>query len=363
MSDEANARAEVRDAGASGRGVFAVCDLSPGDIVLVERPFLTEDEVDPADSDPDVSLHARLARRALVLGDSVAEGLSALHPFSVDQYLEKVREEYAADGSLAYLTRPSAEAGEPFSEEEALLVMLKVRFNAFGSGLYLLSSMINHSCRPNCVKLAQGVDLGDPWTEFVAVRPIKTGEEVTINYTGTELRSQAGRSREFERQHLISLAGPSPFAAEREALLGGDADELEREAIETALDNTATGVESLLALRERAAKVFGPKHLVMVRVARVLHDEYHRLGPAAALDLVSNATPLVADLEDILGPTHHDLATVLQDLHGALEHLMGSDPKGLYALPFPEYANFSKASKASYAFKKKSEAIQKFFKV
>ena len=53
---------------------------------------------------------------------------------------------------LALLIREEEAKKDRLDEEELLRLLCVVHFNCFSSGLYLHLAIINHSCRPNCVK-------------------------------------------------------------------------------------------------------------------------------------------------------------------------------------------------------------------
>ncbi len=188
---------EVRACGADvggGRGVFALQDLQPGQLLLVEQPMLTmPDALQPgvrqgscraaADSHarsrgarrsstqpctqkqhPCVApvraqetLHRALARAVVQHADPqpLLHAMAHLHPASLDSLpptvLQAVQAQHAADvDALVACASPAAAA---LGSDAVLRVLLVMRFNAHPSGLYRLSEMFNHACCPNAIKL------------------------------------------------------------------------------------------------------------------------------------------------------------------------------------------------------------------
>ena len=75
--------------------------------------------------------------------------------------------------------RPDGHPLNTISNADLIRAAAAMHLNSFNSGVFPTISLINHSCRPNCVKFepnAVGV------SEVRVVRPIAAGEECTICY-------------------------------------------------------------------------------------------------------------------------------------------------------------------------------------
>jgi hypothetical protein len=157
------------------------------------------------------------------------------HADSVDKLMDQQKEAPSAPQPLLV-------------EDEVLLLLLKVCFNAFQGGIYIKKGMFNHSCRPNCETFGAGERPGRNTaaanssastrrtSEIVANTDIPAGSELTISYLFPIEQTHASRKRKFAKQHFCEL-GASPFPQEMEALLfegeEGFDDEVRKEVMES----------------------------------------------------------------------------------------------------------------------------------
>ena len=155
------------------RGFVAKVDLEAGRLLVAEVPWVTWPE-------PDLSRPENLwAAAMVVLGNPPAlHASTALHPLSLD-----TAEEGEADAMLEqHGPRMAAlfEAqSECCSEQELVLLLLRLHHNGFASGLYTRLSIFNHSCEPNVIKFSTAsstVGASECWT----TRPVKAGEATTL---------------------------------------------------------------------------------------------------------------------------------------------------------------------------------------
>ncbi|KAI9136203.1 hypothetical protein BKA69DRAFT_1105683 [Paraphysoderma sedebokerense] len=114
-----------------------------------------------------------------------------------------------------------------------------------GYGLYLGASMINHSCNPNAVALFNGAKL-----HVKCIRPIKTGEEITINYVDT-LQPTALRRQELKSNFFFSCS----CELCQNHLNGETQSEEMREAIQSPYSHESPEVTSLLADNDKYIKL------------------------------------------------------------------------------------------------------------
>jgi hypothetical protein len=269
-----------------GRGVFARGFIRAGTVVLTEIPRVTLS--DEECSDAQLPMHVSYAR-AILSGACGAPGelleqMGTLHPVSIgdvpQNHYAALLEEYSPHFDMLFAS--AAEHGCKVSSRDQLFLLLcRLRFNCFSSGLYLNSSLVNHSCNPNCSKFSRThTAFSLPLTEFVATRDISEGEEITITYFGNVELSHRSRSMRFLAQHCAQLP-PSPFPHPLDHLPEG-VHESEVEALELQLDSLASTIHSsieagdhsvvaqLRSLHARAASLCGQGHFVSLRILRML---------------------------------------------------------------------------------------------
>eukprot|EP00854_Cymbomonas_tetramitiformis_P008363 gene8363-9941_t len=271
-----------------GRGVFAKQDIR------AEHPAITV----PDDRGEAESLHGAMTRQVIQSEHRVKllASMAVLHPTALKSLpqaqLTLAREQHAHElKSLA-----DKQTLEPrLNEEEVLLVYLKMQMNAFYSGLYLNMAMINHACRPNCIKFSpksistgverQGADCAAvAYSEARAVDDISAGEEITWSYLHPPEQSHLSRQRLFQEQHYCDL-GPSPFPEEMEAIPPNGSSEKEAVVwimdLERSLDDmdarlAAGALSSTEALEEaqqmkaRALERLSEGHIVLCRINHAL---------------------------------------------------------------------------------------------
>ncbi|KAK3250695.1 hypothetical protein CYMTET_39935 [Cymbomonas tetramitiformis] len=277
-----------------GRGVFAKQDIRAGTLLFTEHPAITV----PDDRGEAESLHGAMTRQVIQSEHRVKllASMAVLHPTALKSLpqaqLTLAREQHAHElKSLA-----DKQTLEPrLNEEEVLLVYLKMQMNAFYSGLYLNMAMINHACRPNCIKFSpksistgverQGADCAAvAYSEARAVDDISAGEEITWSYLHPPEQSHLSRQRLFQEQHYCDL-GPSPFPEEMEAIPPNGSSEKEAVVwimdLERSLDDmdarlAAGALSSTEALEEaqqmkaRALERLSEGHIVLCRINHAL---------------------------------------------------------------------------------------------
>ena len=178
-----------------GRGLIALGDIYPGTLLLTERllvplknPEISTTELSPLSKRPEV----QLLKHIFTLGGTKAlRNLSHFHPRSfVDidpSHVEQLRKRYKGDINLlltAGLIPTDMLQKHRVDENFLLLLMCKIHFNAFPSALYAHFAMVNHSCRPNCVKVAllhEASDISNH-SELRAMEYITAGTELSISY-------------------------------------------------------------------------------------------------------------------------------------------------------------------------------------
>ncbi|KAG5183735.1 hypothetical protein JKP88DRAFT_316135 [Tribonema minus] len=189
---------------------------------------------------------------------------------------------------------------------------VRVAARRFETGMYLHHAMLNHSCRPNCIKWA-GVDAQyggrrQQRSDLQAVRHIPAGSEVTVNYIEPPEQSLRSRSRLIAAQfdfkcacELCTITPQSPLApleevtgADREAAAAAEgAFAAELDALERGMlaardgDRPIAWGAVLCSVLRAGAPVehcLGARHLTVARG--------HRLVCLACADLLADAPAL-----------------------------------------------------------------------
>mmetsp|Transcript_40006 Transcript_40006/g.76717 ORF Transcript_40006/g.76717 Transcript_40006/m.76717 type:complete len:436 (-) Transcript_40006:438-1745(-) len=372
-----------------GRGVFAKVDVPPGTVVLAEEPLLT---VAPCEVLPHESWHMAVARCILESKrqKELQERLQVLHPRRLTDLAPHLREEvdgFQVDSPIARKLADAAESA--VTEEEVQLVLLKVRLNAFESGLYIELALVNHACFPNCVKFGPGersASLQGSWcprSEIVAVREIRAGEEITISYIGAAGSSSSARAALFRKQHLCELSpSPKPPCLELE-YWNPDIDVIEGfgslAELEDVLDEESAGLdvktsnvaaalslEKFKEIEKVARTALHPRHIVLCRLYRLISRAARVVlafspDEAAAEQLVHAAREVRATQGLFLPSTHCDVAQVAEDLAVGISVLLAQDRARLFAAFPVEYGDFNSAAAAEAALRREANNIRKYY--
>lgn len=188
-----------------GRGVFAAQKIAAGTLLLAEIPVSVWPDASSLD-DPEVLLGAI---EAICAFPDALEASRTLHPVSLEQAdaddrlrIAEVWDAGALDTLVAALV---SRHGCSVTPPEVLRLALALQHNGFVSGLYTKLTLVNHACRPNCIKFSPTSGTG--WaSEIWATRAIAAGEEVTICYCApAELSSRAMRAY-LATHHRFSCA-------------------------------------------------------------------------------------------------------------------------------------------------------------
>jgi len=201
----------VRQIPGSGRGFVAARDISPGQVLIWEQPFVPWPS---AEREP-LSLLQSVLRRSAVERRVALAALSRLHPMelrSVSAFdRPRLEEEHCACVDALLQEPGAADLGGGLGDEgrraELLRLCLVCRWNAFASGLFLHQSIFNHapSRRANADKAA--LRAGGTLTSVVrATRHIAQGQEVLICYAQPAELIPAACSRHLDHFDFTSEA-------------------------------------------------------------------------------------------------------------------------------------------------------------
>ena len=239
-----------------GRGFFAARAVAPGELLLEERACLPTPSAHEAERGRlPIEVLAVAGLRGVAGADRAAllRDLAHLYPFALDDLEAEFRDAHRAQ----YVGAAEALAGElGLPADEVLRLICVTKMNAFSTGWYLSFAMLNHACRPNCTKLSRGGGA----SQLRAARPIRAGEELTVNYLDQlsgQLMVNPHRRARLKRQFAFdcdcALCRPTLSAACRP---------LEQRGAEGA-DNADTEVEverlhSFLFQAEEELHLLGP---------------------------------------------------------------------------------------------------------
>jgi len=225
--------------GYGGRGYFAMKDIPPGTLLLVEKPILQWPDEQIGRPLGLISVeHALLQDHA----NQIIKAFELLHP--TKEYMKELllskcevtqRQSSMQDGNMdqrilqlynsyhekyihshvlkrvLVLGRVAAACNDDvFNVDDALRMLLALRFNAFGTGSYMHMSMFNHNCIPNCTKFSPDENPKNlsHYSQVWTTSYVRKGQELTLHYLEPrELSHLTRRYRLFE-QHLFDI-GPS----------------------------------------------------------------------------------------------------------------------------------------------------------
>jgi hypothetical protein len=180
QSEAARAPIAVReglDHCGGGRGVFAAADIAAGTLILSEIPIAVWPDASSLD-DPEVLLNTL----EFICRDTEALAASkTLHPKSLGNADEADRLRIADVWSTEAIEALCTSVGGKVARDDVMCLALALQHNGFNSGLYSRLTLVNHSCRPNCIKFMPSSSTG--WaSEIWTTRSVLAGEEITICY-------------------------------------------------------------------------------------------------------------------------------------------------------------------------------------
>lgn len=163
---------EMIDVGGS-RGLVALTRIPTGVLLLAETPSVVWNNSNLEDGDLENTLETCLSN------ELAHRTTKSLHP-TVLQNCES-DEIFRAQNLLGLekIHRIAETVGE--TTDEVLRVLLVLQHNGFGSGLYGVLTMLNHSCSPNCIKFSPGTGSSGA-SEIWTIDEVEKGDELTICY-------------------------------------------------------------------------------------------------------------------------------------------------------------------------------------
>ncbi|KAJ7080640.1 hypothetical protein B0H15DRAFT_787079 [Mycena belliarum] len=169
---------DIRATGKMGLGMFAKCDLKPGDLILAERPALVYPNHFTS-SNRELEAVFCVALEDMRVQDRIAYRKLAMSAFRSPTIGDLLR--IATANCFQLPTNPPGGPNQRWTIGDYRAV-------------YLDTSRINHSCSPNTV-----ADFDFPSFSFIvrAVREIQKGHEITTTYSGALSKRNVERSLPF----------------------------------------------------------------------------------------------------------------------------------------------------------------------
>jgi len=306
-----------------GKGLVATRKVAAGDVLLQEMPLMVIDSIDSEVSSDHFKLEFEVLgeatqKKVLELFDPVKDDLKLELLENINEVeagIRKGREEDPDNQELGELVQRMGELGagiirEADEEEEDYIRAQRIFaansmqvcevgaiYSSTEGALYHHISLINHSCNPNAVW---------SWTKgnfrkkvVRAIKPIKKGEEILVNYIDLEDFNYG--NRESRRLALVDKFGF--FCKCSECSLEGDEFDLNEQHRLEVVQNLET-VKTLMAKHNERSTVqalnTGSSTVVLVKelglmleLPRILLNMYQVATAARYQNIIGSVNPAV----------------------------------------------------------------------
>jgi len=306
-----------------GKGLVATRKVAAGDVLLQEMPLMVIDSTDSEVSSDHFKLEFEVQgeatqKKVLELFDPVKDDLKLELLENINEVeagIRKGREEDPGNQELGELVQRMGELGagiirEADEEEEDYIRAQRIFaansmqvcevgaiYSSTEGALYHHISLINHSCNPNAVW---------SWTKgnfrkkvVRAIKPIKKGEEILVNYIDLEDFNYG--NRESRRLALVDKFGF--FCKCSECSLEGDEFDLNEQHRLEVVQNLET-VKTLMAKHNERSTVqalnTGSSTVVLVKelglmleLPRILLNMYQVATAARYQNIIGSVNPAV----------------------------------------------------------------------
>ena len=407
------------------RGYIAAEDLKPGTLLLVEQPIFewTEDQL--GSELGLVSIQAILQHEN---ASAIVKDMQGLYP-TKEQVNDFVRNQNIASreekiqildmmdlmdmqhsGKEMNATLELAgQCGIDLDEIDACRMLLAMRYNGFGSGIYLNFAMFNHDLDSNCIEFQPETGGHCCYSEVRTTKFVKRGDALTLDYLIPREQSYATKRRHLWDQHRFDIGSLDSLVDSnlREMyLVNGrcppssrdnidcDADTYHVEAALKELEDQYNEIKltwSLVAMLkdegEDALKLFehskamgeatfellaaaenklgNPTHVLLIRCCRLYldcseivlemgarfapHFSSSSFGPIGGhmimAKFVSTAHKLLPLQIKFLGNDHPDVARSYHDLASMINAMIVQCLSTLYECGIEEYSSFGKCQR------------------
>lgn len=202
LSDPVSLTAVVGMAHVGGsRGLIAMKKIPPGVLILAEIPTITWESRILSEEDDLIS-----TVEACISTSAAHAVTKTLHPTFLNSCNEgEIRraEEFVGHKRVQEI---AVKVG--VTTDEVLRVLLALQHNGFGSGLYGVLTMLNHSCTPNCIKFSPSAGSSGA-SEIWTISQVDRGEELTICYCEPLEMNRASMQEYLEAHHNFQCKCPA----------------------------------------------------------------------------------------------------------------------------------------------------------
>ena len=412
-----------------GRGYVATRDMPPGTLLLVEKPIFQWPEEQIGHELSNLSI-LHIARHSDA--EQITHDMEKLHPTmdavdtflgtctttdggaastnndqeqaqsqnveQIDNMMKEMKSKHQDDALLQQILDLYRQKnilrsdGRQLMEDDIFRMLLALRYNGFGTGVYLNFAIFNHEENPNCIKFAPE-HKAQPMSEIRTTRAVKKGEALTLSYLDPREVSHATRRQHLWDQHRFDIGESVDASLRQFEVVAG---ELPNSSRDQKIDDTTYRIEKVISEfeeqlgeirnafsvggytpdqveRAKAMEVAtvelvaaaiqqlnNPKHILLIRCYRLHLDAAESVLSATAIghvDLstkqrngllcrfVQSARKLLDLQQPYLGDSHVDLGRTYQDLAQGINALLSHAPKDLFALDLEGMKNFAECSK------------------
>lgn len=217
------------------RGYIATQDLEPGTLLLVEKPIFEWPEEQIGKELGLVSIQALLRQECAMdlLKDMhqlyptkekvdivfrkegndssrVDSSLSRDEEIQISDMVKLMEMQFKGSKEIEATLTEAKHYGIQVDEVDVYRILLVMRYNGFGSGLYLHFSMFNHDLDANCIKFqpdgSNGVSgMEDRYSEVRTTKFVQRGHPLTLDYLDPREQSHATRRRYLWDQHRFDI--------------------------------------------------------------------------------------------------------------------------------------------------------------
>lgn len=214
------------------RGYIATEDLQPGTLLLVENPIFEWSDEQIGSELGLVSIQAIFRHEKC---NNIINDIRGLYPTKdqVDDIIRCAKSGKNASASLLsqddkiqikdmFEVLEMIHSGEPMErtldiakmngfqevdEIDVYRMLLAMRYNGFGSGIYLHFAMFNHDNDANCIKFVpeKTQASSDHWSEVRTTKFVKRGDPLTLDYLNPREQSHATRRWHLWDQHRFDI--------------------------------------------------------------------------------------------------------------------------------------------------------------
>lgn len=259
-----------------GRGVFANEDIPEGTLVLAEIPIAVWPDASSLD-DPEILL---AAIESICLSPDAFAASKTLHPTSLDSVDEHDRNRIMhiwSESTIDTLICHLSEHAVIITHNEIFCLALALQHNGFNSGMYCKVTLVNHSCRPNCIKFSPTSSTG--WaSEIWTTKAMKRGDELTICYCAPPEMSSASMHEYLKTHHRFACAclrckASIPACNPDLQTMQEEVESIEQELRYLAVDETLDVIKTTRRMMTAADSMVATLQSLILSVSSVLEED------------------------------------------------------------------------------------------